>query len=312
MFIGIDVSKDRLDVCTRPEGAHWTASNDEAGIAGLQSRLHELQPELIVLEATGGLERAVVAPLGAAGLAVAVVNPRQVRDFARASGKLAKTDTVDGHVLAHFAEAIHPEPRALSDEQTQALTDRLARRRQLVEMLTAERNRLHSAHAAVRKRIQAHIDWLNQELHDADTELQQAIQDSPLWREKDQLYQSVKGVGPVTSCTLLSELPELGQLSRKRIAALVGVAPLNRDSGRRHGRRVCWGGRAVVRTALYMATISAVRANPQIRPFYERLIAAGKPKKVALTACAHKLLVILNAIARSGTAWNCDHLAPAA
>ncbi len=306
--IGIDVSKDRLDVASRPRGETWAASQTEEGIAGLVERVQAMRPELVVLEATGGLERAVVVALGTAGVPVAVVNPRQMRDFARSTGKLAKTDRMDAQVLSHFAEAVRPEPRPLSDEQAQALSELLVRRRQVVEMLTMERNRLNTARGAVRRRIQAHIDWLNHELQDADTDLEQAIQTSPMWREKDELYRSVKGVGPVTSYTLLSELPELGQLSHKRIAALVGVAPLNRDSGRMHGKRACWGGRAHVRAVLYMAAVSAVRCNPGVQSFYQRLIAAGKPPKVALTACMHKLLTILNAIARSGLAWNSNHL----
>jgi len=304
VFIGIDVAKARLDVAVRPGGDTWQATNDASGIAELIARLDQLRPTLIVLEATGGYERPVTAGLVAAGLPVTVINPRQIRDFAKATGKLAKTDTLDAHVLAHFADAVRPAPRPLPDADTQALAAILARRRQLVAMLTAEQNRLHTAPTAIRARISAHIVWLEQDLKEIDTELTQAIADDPTWRERDALLRSVPGVGPVLAVTLLAELPQLGSLSRHQVAALAGVAPLNRDSGTRRGIRTVWGGRARVRGALYMAALVATRYNPVIRAFYARLCAAGKPKKVALTACMRKLLTILNALLAHRTPWN--------
>ena len=255
------------------------------------------------MEATGGRQLPVAAALATAGLAVAVVNPRQVRDFARAIGQLAKTDALDAQLLARFAEVVQPTPRPLPDAQAQELSALLARRRQLVGMRTAERNRLDTALPAVRPRIQAHIAWLDDELAALDHDLRDAVQASPLWRERENLLRSVPGVGPTTALTLLAEVPELGHLDRKAIAALVGVAPLACESGTLRGRRVVWGGRARVRAALYMAALVATRHNPTIRAFYQRLCAAGKPKKVALTACMHKLLLILNAILRHHTPW---------
>jgi len=303
-FVGIDVSKSRLDVAIRPGGVLFATSNDEAGIIHLISRLQEAPVDLIVLEATGGLEVPVVAALAQAQLPVAVVNPRQARDFAKATGKLAKTDTLDAKVLAHFAEAVRPEPRPILEEDAQALADLLARRRQIVEMLVAERNRLSRARKPVAERIKAHIQWLKSELDDVDSYLAGMIRESPLWREKENLLKSVPGVGRVISFTLLAELPELGTLDRREIAALVGVAPLNCDSGLHQGKKVIWGGRAPIRAALYMGTLVAARFNPAIRLFYQRLIQAGKPKKVALTACMRKLLTILNAMVRHGASWN--------
>jgi transposase len=302
-FVGIDVAKDHFDLASRPGGKPVRTRTCEAEITQLVQQLQDLQPALIVMEATGGLELPLAAALAVAGLPVAVVNPRQVRKFAEATGQLAKTDQLDAQILAHFAEAIHPAPRALPDEQAQHMGALLARRRQLIEMLTAEKNRLHSALAQVRPRLQAHIAWLADELADLDQELDQAVKDSPLWREKEDLLRSVPGVGPVLARTLLFDLPELGSLSHKQIAKLVGVAPLNRDSGRLKGKRSIWGGRAVVRTALYLAVLSAMRFNPVIKAFYERLVQAGKPKKAAMTACMHKLLTILNAMLRNQTAW---------
>jgi transposase len=302
-FVGIDVAKAHLDVAVRPEGTRWQTENDEADIAALVTRLQQLAPTLIVLEATGGLEAPVVAALGMAHLPVAVVNPRQVRDFARASGKLAKTDTLDAAVLAHFAEAMRPEPRPLPDAAARLLDALLTRRRQLVQMLVAEKNRRHSTPAAVRPRIDQHVAWLETELADLDRHLQEQIEQSPLWRAKDDLLQSAKGVGPVLSLTLLAEVPELGTLTRQQIGALVGVAPLNQDSGTHRGKRRCWGGRATVRPVLYMATQSAVQSNPVLKAFYERLIGQGKLKIVALTACMHKFLTILNAMMRTQTRW---------
>lgn len=303
-FVGIDVSKSRLDVAIRPDAAQFSASNDEPGIAQLISRLEELPVELVVLEATGKLEITVVAALAEAEIPVAVINPRQVRDFAKATGRLAKTDSVDAKVLAHFAEAVRPEPRPIPDEQARTLSDLLARRRQIVEMIVAERNRLSRAHRLVAERIKAHIEWLKGELNDVDGGLAGMIRESPVWREKEDLLKSVPGVGKVVSFTLLADLPELGALDRREIAGLVGVAPLNCDSGLHQGKKVIWGGRAPVRAALYMGTLVATRHNPAIRQFYQRLLGAGKPKKVALTACMRKLLGILNAMARHGLRWN--------
>jgi transposase len=303
LYAGIDVAKAQLDIAVRPSGEQWTASNDEAGLTTLVARLQTLRPALVVLEATGGREVPLVAALAEAGRPVAVVNPRQVRDFARAIGQLAKTDALDARVLARFAEVVHPTPRPLPDAQAQELSALLTRRRQVVAMLMAERQRLETASGAVRSRIQPHIAWLEQELAALDRDLHAAIHSSPLWREQEDLLRSVPSIGPTTACTLLADLPELGTLSHKAITALVGVAPLNCESGTLRGRRIVWGGRARVRTVLYMATLVATRHNPVIRAFYQRLCAAGKPKKVALVACMHKLLRILNAILRHRTPW---------
>jgi transposase len=303
LYVGIDVAKAQLDVAVRPSGEQWTAPNDEAGITSLVARVQALRPTLVVLEATGGREVPVAVALATAGLAVAVVNPRQVRDFARAIGQLAKTDALDAQLLAHFAAVVRPIPRPLPDAQAQDLSALLTRRRQLVAMRTAERQRLETALPAVRHHIQRHLAWLDQELADVDHHLHDAVQASPLWRAQEDLLRSVPGIGPTTALTLLIEVPELGQLDRKAIAALVGVAPLNCESGTLRGRRLVWGGRARVRAVLYMATLVATRHNPTIRAFYQRLCAAGKPKKVALTACMHKLLLILNAVLRHRTPW---------
>jgi transposase len=302
-FIGIDIAKAQLELACRPTAETGTFSNDERGIGELVARCQALTPTLIVCEATGGYEAALVAALATAQLPVVVANPRQVRDFAKATGQLAKTDAIDAKVLALFADRVRPEPRALPDEALEALDALLTRRRQLVEMLTAERNRLLVARAPVRHDLQQHIRFLERRLRAADDDLHTAVKASPLWRVKDDLLQSVPGVGRVVSLTLLAELPELGRLSHKEIAALVGVAPLNRDSGTLRGRRLVYGGRAPVRAVLYMAALVASRRNPVIRAFYERLRAAGKPAKVALTACMRKLLTILNAIARDGRPW---------
>jgi transposase len=303
LVVGIDVSKAALDVAQRPKGDPWRVANEEAGVAELVDRLRPLRPELIVLEATGGLERLVVAALALAGLPVAVVNPRQVRDFAKATGRLAKTDALDAAALAHFAEAIRPQPRPLPDAQSQALAALVERRHQLVGMLTAEKNRLRQALPAVRPQIAAQIAWLEQALREGDDELDQMLHASPLWRERDQLLRSVPGVGPTVSLTLLAHLPELGQGAVKHVATLVGLAPLNRDSGAWRGTRSIWGGRRQVRATLHMAALVGVRHNPVLRAFYERLLAHGKPKKVALTACMHKLLTILHAVLRDRTPW---------
>ena len=305
-YIGIDVSKDRLDIAVRPTGDTWSVANDASGIPEVVQRLAQLHPKLVVLEATGGLQLPVVAALASAGLPLSMVNPRQVRDFARATGKLAKTDQLDAQVLAHFAEAVRPPPYPLPDAQTQELTALLTRRHQVVEMLTAEKNRLRTTRESVRQRVQDHIRWLEQELADLDDDLERTLRESPLWREKDNLLRSVPGIGRVVSITLLADLPELGTLSRHQIAALVGVAPLNRDSGRFRGKRMVWGGRARVRAALYMAALTASRYNPIIKAFYHRLCWAGKARKVALTACMRKLLIILNSMVKHQQTWTPD------
>jgi len=304
VYIGIDIGKAQIDIAVHPSEKQWSFSNNEPGINEAVKNILEVSPALVVLEATGNLQVSLVAALAIAGITPAVVNPRQVRDFAKATGRLAKTDAIDARVIAHFAAAIHPEPRTLSDDQTQELKDIVARRRQVSDMLTAERNRLGSARKVVRPRIQAHITWLQKELEDIDGNLRRAIQESPIWREKDDLLQSVPGIGPVTSATILTQLPELGTLNRRQIAALVGVAPFNRDSGTMRGKRTIWGGRSHVRAVLYMATMVAARFNPVIRNFYERLCAVGKAKKVALTACMRKLLTILNAMLKHRASWN--------
>lgn len=303
-FIGIDVSQQQLDIAIRPGGEQWTSPNDEAGIAATLVRLASQQPALIVLESTGGLEMPLAWSLALAGYAVAIVNPRQVRDFAKSTGKLAKTDRLDARILAHFAEAVRPEVRSLGNEQARQLAALVTRRRQVVEMLVAEKNRLKVTHASMQERLRKHITYLQAELNELDDQLGRLIRESPLWRAKDELLRSVPGVGGVTSSTLLASLPELGHLDRKKIAALVGVAPFNRDSGQWHGARSVWGGRADVRSVLYMATLSATRFNPVIKAFYEHLLKAGKEQKVALTACMRKLLVILNAILRTSKPWN--------
>lgn len=303
LFVGIDVSKAQLDIAVYPAGESWTTANDAAGLTALVLRLQQVRPTLIVLEATGGWEIPIAGALAAAGLPVAVVNPRQVRAFAKATGQLAKTDRLDAQVLAQFAAAVHPAPRPLPDAATQELAALLTRRRQLIEMLTAEKNRLGQAAPPVRKDIRAHITWLEKRLARVDDDLTTLIRTSPLWREQDDLLQSIPGVGPVLSRTLLAELPELGTLTRQQIAALVGVAPLNHDSGTHRGKRRIWGGRATVRTALYMGALVASRCNPVLKAFYHRLLAAGKAKKVALVACMRKLLTILNAMLKQRAPW---------
>lgn len=310
VYVGIDVSKDHLDVAERPKGDVSRIANDDGDINKLVSELKVLKPQLIVMEATGGYEMPLAGALAAGGLPVSVVNPRQVRDFARSTGKLAKTDSIDARVLAHFAEAIRPTPRPLPDAQAQHLSAVLTRRNQLVGMLTAEKNRLGRAPQPVRRRVQAHIDWLKQELDNVDDDLNIAVKESPMWHAKDQILTSTPGVGKVVSITLLAELPELGTLNRKEIAHLVGVAPLNRDSGLFKGKRIVWGGRARVRRALYMAALVATRYNPVIKAFYQRLCAAGKAKKVALIACMRKLLLILNSMLKHGTLWGPPHMQP--
>jgi len=307
MRIGIDVAKAELVVAARPSGAPWTVTNDDAGVRTLVARLQEAAPTLIVLEATGGYELLAVGALAAAALPVVVVNPRQVRDFAKATGQLAKTDHVDAAILALFAERVQPAVRPLPDAAAQELDALLARRRQLLEMLQAERNRLGQVFGRgkqpVRKSLKTHITFLERELRIADTELGQMIRQSPAWREQDDLLQSVPGVGRVVALTLLAELPELGRLSRRAIAKLVGIAPLSHDSGTLRGHRFVQGGRASVRAMLYMAALVATKRNAVIRAFYQRLVATGKPKKLALVACMRKLLTMLNAMVRSKTPW---------
>lgn len=307
--IGIDVSKERLDVCSLPDGGTFSVANDRAGIDELLAHLLEgVRPELVVLEATGKYERPAAVAVAAAGIAVAVVNPRQARDFAKAAGRLAKTDRIDAQVLARFAGAVGPRPSVLPDEEARVLQDILVRRRQLLEMIVAEKNRLQMASEAVARRIAAHLRWLEKELGRVDRELDEAVGESETWRANEELLRSVPGVGPVLARTLLAELPELGTLPRRRLCALVGVAPFNRDSGTFRGKRQVWGGRAPVRAALYMGALVATRHNPVIREFYERLLAAGKPKKVALVACMRKLLSILNAVMRDRVPWHSAHL----
>ena len=303
-YVGIDVSKAQVDVAVRPTGQRWVVSYDENGIEELVSQVVDLSPTLVLLEATGGLELSLVAALAAAALPVVVVNPRQVRNFARATGTLAKTDALDAEALAHFAEAVRPDVRPLRDAETQVLNSLVARRQQVVTMLVSEKNRLGTAISAVRPRIEAHIAWLEQELEDLDGGLRQTLRQSPVWREKDDLLRSVPGVGEQLSLTLLAHLPELGTLNRRQIASLVGVAPFNRDSGNLRGKRAVWGGRSRVRAALYMGALVGSRHNPLIRDFYHRLLAAGKPKKVALVACMRKLLVILNAMLKHRSSWS--------
>ena len=303
-YVGIDVSKATLDVGVRPTDQALRFPNQEKGIKELVANLRDLPQALVVLEATGGLELPVAAALAEAGFSVAIVNPRQVRDFGKATGRLAKTDRIDAQVLAHFGEAIKPEPRPVPEGETLLLKQILSRRRQLVEMITAEKNRLSTTTPALRKDVQAHIAWLQESLTKLDDDLGKRIKASPMWRDSEELLRTFKGVGPVCSRTLLVDLPELGKLDRKEIAALVGVAPLNRDSGKLQGKRAVWGGRGRVRAILYMATLSATRYNPEIRALYLRLRAAGKPAKVALIACMRKVLTILNAMMKHRTPWS--------
>jgi len=306
--IGIDVAKAQLDIALRPSGERWAVPNDVSGVTMLVDRLQALHPALLVLEATGGLERLVTSALATAGLPVVVVNPRQARDFARATGQLATTDALDARALAHVADVIRPTPRPLPDAQTQELRGLLGRRQQLIVMRTAEQNRLAGTSGRLQTDIAAHITWLNERLATLDDDLETVLRGSPLWRENDDLLQSAPGIGPVCARTLLWERPELGTLTRQQIAALVGVALLNCDRGTLRGRRIIWGGRAHVRTVLYMGTLVATRDNPRIKAFYQRLLAAGKVKKVALTACMHKFLTILNAMLKHRTPWHAQEV----
>lgn len=309
--VGIDVSKSVLDVARVPSGEGWRMAHDEEGLAALAEHLRATPPDLIVLEASGGFERDVVLTLATHGLPLVVVNPRQVRDFARATGRLAKTDAIDAQVLAQFGAALRPPVRALKNEQARLLEAVVARHRQLTAMLMAERHRLGLAPAPLRRGIQAHIAWLEKRRRDNDAETRRLIEQSPVWRVKDDLLKSAPGVGPAFASTLLADVPELGRLNRRQISALIGVAPFNRDSGTLRGRRCIWGGRADVRAVLYMATLSAIRCNPALREFYARLRAKGKPGKVALTACMRKFLTILNAMVRTNTPWHETPLAHA-
>lgn len=302
--VGIDVSKTTLDIAVHETGESWAVANDSIGGTALVTKLKQLKATSIVLEATGGFETLITAMLSAAHLPVIVVNPRQVRDFAKATGQLAKTDRIDGQVLAHFAAAVDPPVRPIKSDETQHLEALLARRRQIVEMLVAEKNRLaNNRDRAVVKDLTDHITWLERRLKSRDDELQRVLQNSPAWRERDILLRSVPGVGRVLSLTLLAELPELGQLNRREIAKLVGVAPFNWDSGQWRGSRHIWGGRATIRSPLFMATLCAIRINPTLKSFYRRLIVAGKAPKVAIIACMRKLLTILNIMVKTQTPW---------
>ena len=303
LFVGIDVAKAALDMALRPSDQLWQVIYDDAHVEALIIPLRELSPSLIVVEATGGLERALVAALVAAGLPVVVINPRLARDFAKATGRLAKPDRLDAQVLAHDGEAIRPSFRPLPDANTQQWRALVDRRRQLIDMMSAEQSRLNTSPARIRDSIAYHLTWLRQQVASLDDDLDSMLKTSPLWREYDAILQSTPGGGPVLSRTLISQLPELGDLNRKEIAALVGVAPFNRESGTWRGRRPIWGGRATVRAVLYMSTLVATRYNPVIREFYERLLAAGKVKKVALIACMRKWLTILNAMINNQQRW---------
>jgi len=303
-FIGIDVAKDQLDVHVFPSDDAFAVARDSEGLAALIERLRPLDPHLVVLEATGGFELTVAAALVSAAIPLAVVNPRQIRDFARATGQLAKTDALDAKVIARFAAKVQPEARPVPDEQARALGELVARRRQVIEMMTAERNRRRQL---ISRRLLKSVDRLlavlQKELTELDHDIGEGIRGTPAWRERDELLRSVPGVGDVVARTLIADLPELGRLDRKQIAALVGIAPINRDSGKMRGKRTTWGGRAKVRSVLYMAALVASRHNPVLAAFYRRLVAAGKPKKLALTAVMRKLLTILNAMVRNKTRW---------
>ncbi len=300
-YVGIDISRSTLDIAVYGDDKLRQFKNNPDDIKKICSLMNKIQPALIVFESTGGYEMPLYIALNQAGLPAAPVNPRQVRDFARATGKLAKTDALDARIIARFASAIRPMPHKIPESQE--IKEIVARRNQLVQMIVAEKNRLHNTHGKIGERIQAHIQWLEEELDSINKELSQAIEANPEWRRKNNLLQSAPGVGPVLATTLLADLPELGELSRKQITALAGVAPLNRDSGTLRGRRTIWGGRATVRAALYMATLVATRFNPVIRQFYQRLLDAGKRKKVAIVACMRKLLIILNSMVRYNTKW---------
>jgi len=305
VFVGLDVSKQHLDVAVRPQNRHFVTPNHDRGIKQLVKRLAALKPQLIVLEASGGYEFLVTAALAEAQLPVALINPQAVRKFAGATGKLAKTDKIDAQVLAHFAEALRPEPRSLPDQAHQVLKAALQRRQQVVKMIGQEENRLEKTFIpAVRQDIQVHLTWLRRRLEQLERDLDDQIRQSPLWQDRDRLYQSVPGIGPIVSRAVIAHLPELGTLPGKKAVALVGVAPYNRDSGRLRGKRMIRGGRSHLRRMLYMAAVVASRFNPVIRAFYQRLRSAGKPPKLALTACIRKLVLILNAMVKNNQPWN--------
>jgi len=304
-FVGIDVSKSTLDVCIEPAVQTLHVAYDEAGIKQIAIRLKEINPTLIVMEATGGLEVRIATELSSKGLPVAVINPRQARDFAKATGQLAKTDKVDAAVLAAFAQAIRPQIRPLKDADTRALNDMVSRRRQLIEMRVQETLRLGTAASKpLEKSLNKHIDWLDKRIAEIDTDLSKRLRKSDIWRTKDDLLRGIPGVGPVTTLTMLAKCPELGKLNRREIAALIGVAPLANDSGKHHGKRFVWGGRADVRAVLYMATLSAIKHNDAIKAFAERLKKAGKPPKVVIVACMRKLLTLMNSMLKNNTPWN--------
>lgn len=303
-YVGLDVAQDHLDVHVRPAGEAFRVAHDDAGLTALTTRLTALRPTLVVLEATGGYEASVAATLASAGVPLAVVNPRQIRDFARATGILAKTDTLDARVIAQFAEAVRPPVRPLPDAQAQRLAELVTRRRQLVDMLGAETNRRRlTRDRGLQRRLDAHLAWLRRALRDLETNLHDTIRATPVWRETENLLTSVPGIGPITALTLIAELPELGRLDRRQIAALVGLAPFNRDSGVFRGRRMIRGGRASVRRVLYMAALTAIRRNPILTRFYQRLRTTGHPGNVALTATMRKLLTVLNAMLRDRRPW---------
>ena len=312
VFVGIDVSKETLELLIRPTGEFVSRSNNAPGIESVRTQLLELRPTLIVIEATGGYERDLAIALAVAGLPVAVVNPRQVRDFAKALGQLAKTDRIDAGVIAHFADRIRPEPRGVPEAETRDLDALVTRRAQLVEMSTAEKNRMGTAPRSMRPAIQEHIHWLERQIKELDRELSQLIESSPVWRAREDLLTSTPSIGETTARVLIARLPELGHLSGKRIAALVGLAPFACDSGKYRGQRKIWGGRADVRSALYMATLSAIRWNPAIRAHFKQLEARGKLFKVAMVACMRKLLTILNTMVRNNQRWSPNPLALAA
>lgn len=304
-FVGIDVSKSTLDMCIEPAGRILHVTYDDAGISQIVECLQQVSPALIVIEATGGLEMRIATELASTGLPIAVINPRQARDFAKATGRLAKTDRIDASVLAAFAKAVRPQVRALKDADTRALDEMVSRRRQLVDMRVQERLRLGSAASkALKQSLKRHIAWLDKQLAGVDNDLDKCLRESPAWRAKDDLLRGIPGVGVVTSLTLLAKCPELGTLNRRAIAALTGVAPLANDSGKHRGRRIIWGGRADVRAVLYMATLSAIRFNKVIKAFAERLERAGKPPKVVIVACMRKLLTIMNSMLKNNTPWN--------
>jgi transposase len=304
VFVGVDVSKDALDVCVIPENQGWRVSNDDAGIGGVVKRLKAMIPARIVMEATGNLQVPLAVALVKADLPVVVMNPRQVRDFAKSRGYLAKTDRIDARVLAEYGQANRPEIRPLKDEQTLELDALVNRRRQLKDMLTSEKNRLQTPSTRVQKDLKAHITWLEKRIKDVDKDLDAFIKSTPVWREKDSIIRSVPGAGPVLSVNLLAKVPQLGIMNRRQISALIGVAPFTCDSGIFKGQRRIWGGIAEVRNVLYMATLAAIRSNPVIRAFYARLVNAGKKRKVAITACMRRLLVIINAMVRTRTMWD--------